>query len=318
MLKLDSVAAFIAIADTGSISEAARRLGVSKSVASERLSELERALGATLIHRTTRKLAITEDGTAFYQRARRILREVSEAAAEVGRRRGELVGPLRVAAPVSFGALHLGPALYRFLAENPKIELSLDLDDRFVNLLADGYDAVVRHGPIADEHVIVKRLATSRRFLVAAPAYLQRFGRPGSVGDLKDHRGIVYTNRGAADWRFRASRRYLTVRPGAVALRVNNGLLMRDAAIAGLGLALLPSYFIQPELAKKRLAVVDVGAEAEGAVIYLAYPYDRRDSAKLNALAAWLRDAFGTPPYWDAPPVPAEVTTRAPRASASR
>src|SRR5262249_14701469 len=100
MLKLDAVAAFIAVADTGSISEAARRIGVSKSVVSERLSDLERALGAVLLHRTTRKLSITEDGTAFYQRARRIVREVSEATAEVGQRRGELVGPLRVAAPV--------------------------------------------------------------------------------------------------------------------------------------------------------------------------------------------------------------------------
>src|SRR5215470_6258478 len=237
MLKLDSVAAFIAVADTGSISEAARRIGVSKSVVSERLSELERALGATLVHRTTRKLSLTEDGTAFYRRARRILREVTDAAAEMGERRGELVGPLRIAAPVSFGALHLGPALYGFLARHPKIEMTLDVDDRLVNMLADGYDAVVRHGPVVDEHVIVKKLATSRRFLVAAPGYLDRFGRPRTVGELKDHRGIVYTNRGAADWRFKVARRLMTVRPAAVALRVNNGILMRDAAVAGLGLA---------------------------------------------------------------------------------
>lgn len=101
------------------------------------------------------------------------------------------------------------------------------------------------------------------------------------------------------------SRRLVTVRPETVALRVNNGLLMRDAAVAGLGLALLPSYFIQPELAPRRLAIVDVGAEAEGAVLYLAYSSDRRGSVKLRALAEWLRAAFGSPPYWDAAPIPA-------------
>lgn len=304
MLKLESVATFIAVADTGSISEAARRIGVSKSVVSERLSELERSLGTTLLHRTTRKLSITEDGTAFYQRARRIVREVTEATAEMGQRRGELVGPIRIAAPVSFGALHLGPALYGFLARHPKIEMTLDLDDRLINMSADGYDAVVRHGPLVDEHVIVKKLAASRRFLVASPGYLERFGRPRTVGDLKDHHGILYTNRGAADWRFKVSRRLATVRPAKVALRVNNGLLMRDAAVAGLGLALLPTYFIQSELARKKLAVVDVGAEAEGAVLYLAYPYERRGSAKLRELGDWLRDAFGNPPYWDEARVP--------------
>src|SRR5262249_13660393 len=233
MLKLDLVAAFIAVAEARSISEASRRMGLSKSVVSERLSELERNLGTKLLHRTTRKLSLTEDGDTFLARSRRILREVTDATAEMGQRRGELVGPLRIAAPVSFGALHLGPALYAFLARHPKIEMTLDVDDRLVNMAADGYDAVGRHGPVVDEHVIVKRLAPSRRFLVAAPAYIDRFGRPQTVDELRRHRGIVYTNRGPGDWRFRVSRRFVTVRPDTVALRVNNGLLMRDAAVAG-------------------------------------------------------------------------------------
>jgi DNA-binding transcriptional LysR family regulator len=298
MLKLESVAAFVAVAESGSISEAARRMELSKSVVSERLAALERSLGAKLLHRTTRKLAITEDGSTFYERAKRIVQEANEAAVEIAERRGELVGPLRISGPVSFGTLHLGPALYGFLAKNPQIDLTLDLDDRFVSMLADGYDAVVRHGPVADEHVIVKRLAPSRRFLVAAPAYLEKFGKPNSLAELEQHKGIVYSNRGLTDWRFKASRGFVTVRP-LRALRVNNGLLMRDAAAAGLGLALLPAYFIHKELAGKKLVVVDVGAEAEGASIYIAYPEDRRESAKVRALTVWLRDAFGNPPYWD-------------------
>src|SRR5262245_29647484 len=163
MLKLESIEAFVTIAEAGSISEAARRLSLSKSVVSERLAELERSLAARLVQRTTRKMSLSEDGLAFLERSRRILREASEAKAELAARRGALVGPLRLSAPVSFGILHLGPALYRFLDANPGIELSLDLEDRFVDVEADGYDAVVRHGPVRDSRLIAKRLASSAR-----------------------------------------------------------------------------------------------------------------------------------------------------------
>src|SRR5262245_6643971 len=254
MLKLESVAAFVAVAEAHSISAAARRMQVSKSVVSQRLTELERSLGAKLLRRTTRKLSITEEGSAFYERARRIVQEVADAAAEIAERGGELAGPLRISAPVSFGILHLGPALYGFLARNPRVELTLDLDDRFVSTVADGYDAVVRHGPVVDEHVVVKRLAPSRRFLVAAPAYLEKFGKPTSLAELERHKGIVYSNRGAADWRFKTSRQLVTVRPQGI-LYVNNGVLMRDAAAAGLGLALLPGYFIHEQLACAELKI---------------------------------------------------------------
>lgn len=300
MLKLEAAAAFVAVAESGSITEAARRMALSKSVISERLSELERGLGTKLLDRTTRKLSITETGRSFYERAKRIMQEVADASAEIAERRGELAGPLRIAAPTSFGILHLGPALYGFLAKHPGIELTLDLDDRFVSIVADGYDAILRHGPVVDDGpVIVRKLASSRRFLVAAPDYLETFGRPGTVEDLKRHKGIIYSIRGAADWRFKVSRRLMTVRPQTT-LRVNNGILMRDAALAGLGLALLPAYFIQAEIADGRLVSVDVGAEPEGASIYMAFPEDRRGSAKLRALTAWLRDVFGDPPYWEA------------------
>ncbi|UVK51811.1 LysR family transcriptional regulator [Mesorhizobium sp. AR02] len=300
MLKLESAAAFVAVAESGSITEAARRMSLSKSVISERLSELERSLGTRLLDRTTRKLSITEAGRGFYERAKRIMQEVADASAEIAEHRGELAGPLRISAPTSFGILHLGPALYGFLARHPGIELTLDLDDRFVSLVADGYDAIVRHGPVVDDGpVIVKKLASSRRFLVASPDYIERFGWPATTDDLKRHKGIIYSIRGAADWRFKISRRLVTIRP-ETALRVNNGILMRDAALAGLGLALLPAYFIRTEIADKRLTVVDVGAEPEGATLYIACPEDRRGSAKLRALTAWLRDAFGDPPYWEA------------------
>lgn len=297
MIKMDGIAAFVATAESGSISEAARQLGHAKSVISERLTELERSLGVRLVQRTTRKLSLTADGDGFLPRAQRILFEAREAASEIAERRDTLAGTLRLSAPVSFGVLHLGPALYAFLAEHPGIDLSLDLDDRFVDAAADGFDAVIRHGPVADNRLVARRLATTRRILVASPAYLERNGTPQSLACLHAHQGIVYTNR-EADWRFNGPEGWTVVRPRAV-IRVNNGLVMRDAALAGLGITLLPDFFVYSELAAGSLVHLDINAEGEGAELYVCYPSTRTASAKISAMVDSLRRSFGDPPYWD-------------------
>jgi len=297
MMKLEGVAAFVAIAEAGSISAAARRIGSAKSVVSDRLGDLERSLGARLVQRTTRKLSLTDDGRSFLPRAQRIVHEASEAKAELAERRGTLVGPLRISAPVGFGITHLGPAIYRFLAEHPGIDLTMELDDRIIDAAADGFDAVLRHGPVADSRLVAKRLATTRRLLVGSPAYLAAAGRPASIKELGAHAGILYANRDP-DWRFAERAGWAVVRPRA-ALRVNNGLVMRDAALAGLGLTLLPTFFAHDCLRDGSLLHVDVGAEAEGAELHIAYPRDRSASAKIAALTASLRRSFGDPPHWD-------------------
>jgi DNA-binding transcriptional LysR family regulator len=306
MIKIEGMTAFVATAESGSISEAARRLRLSKSVVSERLAEMEKELGAKLLHRTTRKLTLTEDGAAFLERATRILREVREAAADLAERRGTLSGPLRIAAPVTFGRMHLGPALYPFLADHPEIELTLDLDDRRVDIGAGGYDAVIRHGTIVDARIIAWRLAPSHRLLVAAPAYLDRHGAPGSLDDLGRHRGIFYTNRGVADWRFRMGGEAVVVR-GKLALGLNNGDMLRDAAIAGLGIALLPAFIVGPAVREGSLVEIDIGPRPEPEFIYMAHPEGRNPSAKLRAIADHLKRAFGDPPYWDPPSGGAEA-----------
>jgi DNA-binding transcriptional LysR family regulator len=284
MIKLDGLAAFIAVAETGSISEAARRMRLSKSVVSDRLTELEGSLGASLVHRSTRKLTLTEDGVAFLERASRIAHEVEEAAADMAERRGALVGPLRISAPVTFGRMHLGPAIYPFIAKHPRIELTLDLDDRRVDVSASGYDAVVRHGPIADSRLMAWRLAPSRRVLVASPDYLGRHGMPGSITDLDGHRGIFYTNRGVGDWRFSGSNGATIVR-GRAALLVNNGDMMRDAALAGLGIALLPIFIAGTEIRTGRLQVVDVGMQLQQEFIYVGSAAVRKAEGLRRLLA---------------------------------
>ncbi|WP_029004162.1 LysR family transcriptional regulator [Azorhizobium doebereinerae] len=304
MLKLDGVAAFVAVAEAGSITAAARRLGLAKSVVSERLAELERMVGARLMQRTTRRQALTETGATFLVRARRLLDEAEAALAEIAEQGHALAGPLRVSAPVSFGTLHLGRALYPFLAAHPGIALQLELDDRFVDAAAEGYDLVIRHGRLQDGRLGARLLAESRRLLVAAPAYLDAHGAPDSLAGLAAHRAILYANR-ETDWRFAGPDGAVAVRPRA-GLRVNNGVMMRGAAVAGLGLTLLPTFLVHEELAAGTLRAIDVGLEAEGAALHATYPRARGASAKLRALIAHLRAAFGTPPYWERglPPPP--------------
>lgn len=298
-MKLDGIASFVAVAEQGSISEAARVLRLSKSVVSERLAELERSLGATLLHRTTRRVSVTEDGSAFLERAKRILQEVSEAATDLAERRGTLSGPMRISAPITFGRMHLGPALYPFLAANPEIEMTLDLDDRRVDIASGAYDGVVRHGTIDDSRLMVWRLAPSRRVLVASADHLARCGTPQTMTELDAHKGIFYTNRGVSDWRFTTPQGIEIVR-ARIGLRVNNGDMMRDAAVAGLGVALLPLFIAGPDIREGRLQVIDVGVRPVPEVIFLAHPEGRRASAKLRAFADHLRAAFGDPPYWEA------------------
>jgi DNA-binding transcriptional LysR family regulator len=298
MLKIEGIVTFVTVAEAGSISEAARRLRLSKSVVSERLSDMEKALGASLLHRTTRKLTLTEDGAAFLQRATRIAQEVREAAADLAERRGTLMGPLRIAAPVTFGRRHLGPALYPFLAEHPEIELTLDLDDRRVDAASDGYDAIIRHGLIADSRLVAWKLARSRRLLVASPDYLRRHGKPASLSDLEDHRGIFYTNRGVADWRFEGPDGAVIIR-AKLALGVNNGDILHDAAVSGLGIALLPAFIARPSVREGRLVEIDVGYRPEPEFIFMAHPEGRNPSAKLRAIADHLKKTFGDPPYWE-------------------
>jgi DNA-binding transcriptional LysR family regulator len=304
-MKLDGLAAFVAVADTGSISEAARRLRLSKSAVSERLAELERAVGANLIQRNSRQLALTEDGAAFLERARRIVLEADEAANELSRRRGEIAGPLRLAAPRGFGDTHLGPALYSFMQRYPDVSITADFDDR-VGDAVGGYDAIIRIAPGDMPKMPTQTLTTSRRMLVAAPSYLAQFGRPQTVDDLARHRAIHYMERNPDDWSFRSGSELLVARV-APRLRVTSCLAMRDAAIAGLGIASLPTFHSYDAIRSGALEVIDVGVDPDLTPISLAYPNGAPPGAKLRALIDHLKRAFGDPPYWDEGlPVPAK------------
>ncbi len=296
-MKLDGIAAFIAVAEGGSINEAARQLRLSKSAVSERLTELERVLGTHLLQRNSRQLALTEDGEAFLLRARRIAAEAHEAADELAHRRGEMSGPLRITAPRGFGDGPLGPALYSFMERHPAITVTAEFDDR-IGDAAGGYDAMIRIAGGEMPKLATQILTISRRTLVAAPAYLSQFGRPRCVDDLAHHRAIHYMERAPDDWTFRNANEMVIARV-APRLRVTSCTAMRDAAVAGLGIALLPTFHSHDAFRRGALEVIEIGVDPDITPIVIAYQNGIRPAAKLSALIEHLQETFGNPPYWD-------------------
>lgn len=296
-MKLDGIIAFVAVADCGSINEAARQLRLSKSTVSERLTELEHALGARLLSRNSRHFALTDDGVGLLERARRIVAETTEAREDLARRRGEISGPLRIAVPRAFGDLHLGPILYDFMSRYPDITVTADFDDR-VGDLGSTLDALVRIAPAALPKLATEQLTISRRTLVAAPAYLDRHGTPSTVAQLEGHKAIHYMDRGPDDWTFRAEieRVVAKVEPR---LRLTSCMAMRDAAIAGLGIAWLPTFHSYQAIKAGTLVTLDVGIDPDITPITMAYRNGAGTPARLKALIEHLKLAFGDPPYWD-------------------
>lgn len=297
-MKLDGVAAFVTVAKAGSISEAARQLRLSKSAVSERLSELERALDANLIHRNSRQFALTEDGTAFLERAKRIVAEAEDAANELASRRGDVAGPLRIACPRGFADTHLAAAIFSFMERYPAVSATVDADDRLVDATA-GFDAIIRISGAELPKLAMQTITISRRYLVAAPSYLAQFGKPTSVDDLANHKAIHYMERNPDDWSFRVANDLVVARV-APRLRVSSCLAMRDAAVAGLGIASLPTFHCHEGIKAGALEILDVGVDDDVTPITLAYQNGVKPSAKLTALIDHLQRVFGNPPDWDA------------------
>lgn len=303
MDRLAALTAFAAVAEAGSFAAAARRLGRSTSRLSRQVAELEAALGIRLLHRTTRALTLTEAGRSYHEQVARILAELEAADLSVGRLQAAPRGRLRVAAPMSFGVLHLAPALPAFLDRYPEIDLDMAMNDRFVDLVEEGFDLAVRIGRLAESSLIARRLAPLRRVLCASPAFLAAYGTPRTPDDLARLPCLGYSNLlPQEDWSFvdPASGRPWPVRIKA-RLRVNNGDALRLAALAGVGLAPLPSFLVGPDLAAGTLvSLLDPYLRQEGA-IHAVYPPARPLSPKVRAFVDFLAERFGPRPYWEPP-----------------
>lgn len=292
---LVDVLAFVRVAETGSFARAAERMGLSKPVLSRRVARLEEQLGARLLTRTARGAHPTDVGQTYYARAANILAELDAAQEVVAEAVTQVAGPIRLSAPLSFGIMHLAPALTEFAALNPRVELDVELDDRTVDLASGGYDLAVRIGNLPDSSLIARRIAPVRNVLIASPAYLEAHGRPERPADIAGHQILYYSQE---SWRFRVGSRWETVK-APVRMRANNGELLRQAAEAGLGLCILPSFIAAPGLESGRLEVVLRDYPLAEGALHAVMPPGRATTARVRALVDFLVERFGPEPSWD-------------------
>ena len=294
-------AIFAKVAEMGAFARAAAELGLSKATVSKAVGRLETRMGATLFHRTSRRLALTESGRSALERANRILAEGEALEAEAAAQSTEPRGMVRLAAPMSFGLRHVAPILPEFLSRFPQITLDLSLSDERVDLVAEGFDLGVRIGKLPDSSLLARRLCGVKLALVGAPAYFDKHGTPQHPRDLVWHRALTYTYALTPNtWRFehRTLGEQLVSVTGL--LKVNNSDAMLPTLKAGMGLALLPEFLVWPELADGSLSAVMSDWQSMEIGLHLVSPPGRSRPARVRALsdflaehltsAAWARD----------------------------
>ncbi|AKM32056.1 LysR family transcriptional regulator [Pandoraea faecigallinarum] len=296
-LDLDTVALFVRVATLGNVSAAGRERGLSPATASTRLAQLEGGLGARLLHRTTRRVALTQEGEVFLGQAQALLAAEAQALASVGQGFAAPQGLLRVSCSSSFARQHISPALPEFLARYPGISLDFRLTDRVVDLLEEGVDMAIRVGALRDSTLIARKLAANRRTLCASPAYLAAHGAPRHPSDLTQHECLTLGEQ--RDWRFVTPGGPLSVRV-AGRLVSDNGEVLRDAVLAGLGIALKSTWDIAAHLQRGELVpVLQAYPLAEEVAIWAVYPSRVFVPPKTHAFIEFLQARFSPVPYWE-------------------
>jgi DNA-binding transcriptional LysR family regulator len=299
--RFTGIQVFAKVAGLGSLSGAARALGLSQTMATKHMAALEERLGVKLLHRTTRKVTLTEAGRRYLESAERILAELEEADAVAAAERVEVTGTLRVNAPVSFGVREVAPLLAAFSDAQPALTVDLGLNDRVVDLVEEGWDVAIRIGRIHDQSLIARRLASCRLLVAASPDYLRRHGTPRGVGDLAAHNCLGYTLSSALGphrWQFGVDGEVEVPIRGD--LRANNGDALVAAALAGQGLIYEPTFLLGDEIRAGRLVALALDRpllKLPG--VFAVYAATRRPPAKVRAFIDFLVERFGDPPPWD-------------------
>ncbi len=293
MDRLTEMEAFVQVVDHGGFTEAARKLGMSKSAVSKHVSALEARLAVRLLNRTTRRVSPTEVGLAYYDRARSVLEEASEADQMVTAMQSTPKGALKVSAPISFGVSHIAPAVAAFLCAYPQVDMAMVLEDRFVELIAEGYDAAIRIGTLADSSLVARKIAETRSVMVASPGYLEASGVPRTIDDLGDHQLLHYSILSTGNfWRLRGpSGEERLIRVGG-RLTINNGEALIRAAEAGLGIAQAPSFMVAPAIASGRLVEVLEDRPVDLLGVHVVYPPGRFPQPKLRAFVDFMAERF--------------------------
>src|SRR5436190_17348986 len=293
------MAVFAKVVGAGSLSAAARELGISPALVSRRLAALEARLGVRLVNRTTRSLNLTVEGSRYYDACTRVLAEIEEADAEASAGRVEPQGALKVALPASFGHQHVAPLVPQFAARYPKVELALSLSDRSVNVMDEGFDVAVCIADLRDSSLAARRLAPNRRVVCASPAYLTAHGTPRTPEDLAKHNCLVVSD-------FTANWEYKTRDGRSTSVRVrgryacDNWEVLRQWALAGLGIALKSTWDVYRQLEDGSLVVLLPEYTFHSDVaIYAVYPHRRFLPAKTRVFIEFLAESFGPDPFWD-------------------
>lgn len=285
---IEQLQSFVAVVDAGSFSSASRRLGVPKSTISQRVQQLEQHLGVLLLQRSTRAVRPTDTGRAYYERCIRIIAEIADAELVARGEQAVPSGVLRVHLPIELGMYVLGSFMAEFAMANPSLSLELELTSRHIDLIEEGYDAAIRIGTMPNSSLISRKIFGIKRSLYASPAYVDRRGRPSSLDDLKGHSCLrFHTDYYAGDWVFGTDKGPVRLQPTG-ALASNNLTVLRDAAIQGMGIALLPRFLCRAEEKDGRLVRLLETSAAEDAEVFVLYPSRRHLSAKVRGLLTFL------------------------------
>ncbi|HKF60079.1 MAG TPA: LysR family transcriptional regulator [Dongiaceae bacterium] len=300
MDRLTSMAVFKRAVEAGSFAAAARHFGISPEMAGNHVRALESHLGVRLLNRSTRRLHLTEAGSSYYERCARILAEIEEADAEAGSQQLAPHGPLRIAAPMTFGVLHLGPAIGEYMARYPSVKVDVSLSDRRVNVIDEGFDLAIRIGDISESALVVRRLASARLVLCASPAYLAHAGRPEKPTDLTRHACLIYSDlRSPRSWRFTSADGRTDTVQVVGPFTSNNPHLMVSLALAGHGLIYWPSFAVGAEILAGRLVPLLMDWRSRELTIRALYPHRALLSAKVRSFVDFLVERFGPEPEWD-------------------
>jgi len=290
-LDIEALQTFVEVADAGGVSPAAVRLGVSKSIVSRRLARLEAELGVQLLARSTRGAALTEAGAAFRDYAARACAEL-DLAREAILPAGELRGRLRVAAPLSFGPTHFAPMLAEMARRHPLLHIQTCYSDRFVDLIAEGYDCAIRIGYLPDSNLVARRIGPIHGKLVASPAYIEAHGSPQAPDELAAHQALM---QGTEAWQFLDGDKTVTVRPQG-RYKADNGIALVAAATAGLGIAYLPDCLTHEHLASGALVPIMTRYPPPPAGAYVVRPPGQHPARKIRVLTELLIEYFARSP----------------------
>jgi DNA-binding transcriptional LysR family regulator len=288
MPNIEDLETFVAVADTGGMSPAARRLGLPKSIVSRRLGRLESELGAQLLTRNTRGAALTEAGATFREHAARAVAEI-DAARESVSPNGELRGLLRIAVPMSLGITHLAPMLAQFAAVHPLLQLHVAYGDRFVDLIGEGFDLAIRIGYLQDSVLVARRVGAVGAMLVASPGYVKAHGAPKSLEDLQTHPALM---QGTESWRFRDGDKIVVVHPQGK-FKSDNGLALVQATLAGLGVIVLPEFLAAEHLSSGKLVRLLPQHPIPEAGLYIVRPPGDHPPRRVRVLTDYLLEKFG-------------------------